>query len=261
MRTVHFEQMRPEEFLEAKKQCAIAYLPVGPLEWHGPHLPFGVDALNAAAVAEGAAKITGGVVFPTLYCGTERARAPHIVKRMGFEDENQYVVGMDVPNNTVPSCYFPEEVFGVILREHICVMMTLGFDMIVIVNGHGADGQLETGARLAREFTNTTDTKVLFCFGFRPECENDPKPGHANISESSIIMYLHPESVRLDALPPKEVPLKTSEWGIADSLLFQGKGNAEHTVEYHPRDSYPELGRRYVNAAIEYVVSCVKNAL
>lgn len=261
MRTYHYEQMRPEELLEVLKTAPVAYLPVGPLEWHGPHMPFGTDALNARAVAEGAVKVTGGVVFPTLYCGTECARSPETVKRMGFEDENLYVVGMDVPDITVPSCYYPEEAFGMILRENLRVILKLGFRVVVIVNGHGADGQLAAGQRIARELTNTTDVKVLFCFGFQPECEDDQKMGHANISETSIMMYLHPDSVRLEALPPRDVKLKTSQWGIADSLLFQGKGNAEHTVEHDPRDSTPELGQRYVRSAINYVVSCVEEAM
>lgn len=261
MRTFQYEQMRPEELLEVLKTAPIAYLPVGPLEWHGPHNPFGTDALNARAVAEGAVKATGGVVFPTLYCGTEAPRSPEIVKRMGFEDENTYVVGMDVPGISVPSCYYSEEAFGMILRENLRVMMKIGFRLVVIVNGHGADGQIAAGQRIARELSHEGDTKVLFCFGFQPECENDPKMGHANISETSIMMYLHPDSVRLEALPSRDVKLKTSQCGIADSLLFQGKGNAEHTVDYDPRDATAELGRRYVERATQYVIDQVREAL
>jgi creatinine amidohydrolase/Fe(II)-dependent formamide hydrolase-like protein len=139
--------------------------------------------------------------------------------------------------------------------------MSIGFDVIVIVNGHGADGQLETGRRLAREFTATTDKTLLFCFGFGSPDSAEHMGGHANISETSIIMHLHPETVDLEALPPKDVPLKTSEWGIADSLLFAGKGNAEHTVQFHPRDSSPELGKQYVDDAAEKLVALVKQTL
>lgn len=261
MRTVCFELMRPEEFLEARREMPVGYLPVGPLEWHGPHMPFGTDALDAQAIARGAAERIGGVVFPTLYCGTECARSPEILRRMGFEDENLYVVGMDVPGNSVPSCYFPEEVFGVILREHIRQMLKLGFRTIVIVNGHGADGQLAAGARIAREFSGETDVRVIFCFAFVKLDPNDELGGHANISETSMQMYLNPDSVCLGALPPREVELKTSEWGIADSLLFAGKGNARHTVEHDPRDASAELGRRYIERGIETVIQRVRSSM
>lgn len=250
MRTVQFELMRPGEFLQAMECFPVAYLPIGPLEWHGPHMPFGTDPLDAQAVALGVAKKIGGVVFPPLFCGTECARSPEITKRMGFENENQYVVGMDVPANTVKSCYFPEEVFGLILRENLRQIISLGFQLVVIVNGHGADGQLATGYRLAREFTNTTSTTVLFTQAMQKLTEDDQNLGHANISETSMQMYLNPNSVRLEELPPRDVPLKTSQWGIADSLLFAGLGNSEHTVEHDPRDASAELGRQYIENGI-----------
>ena len=36
MRTVQYELMRPGELLAEKERFSVAYLPVGPLEWHGP---------------------------------------------------------------------------------------------------------------------------------------------------------------------------------------------------------------------------------
>lgn len=260
MRTVQYEYMRPGEFLEARARFPVAYLPVGPLEWHGPHMPFGTDALDAQGIARGAAERIGGVVFPTLYCGTERARTPECVRRMGFEDENMYLVGMDVPNNTVPSCYFPEEAFGMILRENLLQILKLGFEVVVIVNAHGADGQLATCERLARELSNTTDARVLHCFSFARRGDDDLPRGHANISETSMQMYLHPDCVCLSELPPREVELKTSAWGIADSQLFEGRGNAEHTVEFDPRDATADLGRQYIERAIESVIAHATDA-
>ena len=52
MRTVQFEYLRPEEILKEQERCSIAYLPVGPLEWHGPAMPFGTDPLAAWEVAK-----------------------------------------------------------------------------------------------------------------------------------------------------------------------------------------------------------------
>lgn len=259
MRTVQVERMRPEEFLAAKKECSVAYLPMGPVEWHGPHMPFGTDPLNAQAIALGAAERLGGVVFPTLFCGTERARTPEQVKWMGFEDEHQYVVGMDVPKNTVRSCYFPEEVFGVILREYLLQILAMDFDVVVMVNGHGADGQVVACQRLARELSATTSTKVLYCFGFDMAGGEKLPRGHANISETSMQMYVSPDCVRLDALPPRDVTLKTCDWGIADSELFQG-GRPDHDVQNDPRDATAELGKEYIERSIAYVIASVQKA-
>ena len=47
MRTVRLELMRPDEICQVLSEKSIAYLPVGPLEWHGPAMPYGTDAMAA----------------------------------------------------------------------------------------------------------------------------------------------------------------------------------------------------------------------
>lgn len=257
MRTVQFELMRPGELRAAMERLSVAYLPMGPLEWHGPHMPLGTDPLDAQAVARGVAEKIGGVVFPTLYCGTERARDPDTLRYMGFEDENMYLVGMDIPGACIKSCYFPEEVFGLILREHLRQIVQMGFRLVVMVNGHGADGQIATGERLAKEFTHTTTTTVLFTRAMQKLDENDTRLGHANICETSMQMYISADSVCLKELPSREIPIRTNEFGIADALLFQGKGNSGRIVEQDPRDATPELGKRYVDNGIEKIAQKV----
>lgn len=45
MRPVYFELLRPDEITAERAHCLEAYQPIGPLEWHGPHLPLGTDLL------------------------------------------------------------------------------------------------------------------------------------------------------------------------------------------------------------------------
>ena len=51
MRTVQMEYLRPHEILQEKERCSIVYLPVAPLEWHGPAMPYGTDPLVAQTLA------------------------------------------------------------------------------------------------------------------------------------------------------------------------------------------------------------------
>src|SRR5438445_335235 len=51
MRTVEYELMRPPEIAQARARLPLAFIPIGPLEWHGPHLPMGMDGLHAHPVA------------------------------------------------------------------------------------------------------------------------------------------------------------------------------------------------------------------
>ena len=80
----------------------------------------GTDALLAQSLARCAAERTGGVVMPTLFIGTERERPASILRDKGFENpERLYVLGMDVPKNSMKSFYAREDMFAVIVREHL----------------------------------------------------------------------------------------------------------------------------------------------
>jgi creatinine amidohydrolase len=85
MTEIRYEFMRPQQIIAAREKAPIAYVPLGPLEWHGPHLPFGVDMLHAHNMALEAAKLTGGVVLPPLPLGTETLITPERLRDRGFK--------------------------------------------------------------------------------------------------------------------------------------------------------------------------------
>jgi len=70
MHTRRIQYLCPDEVLAEMKLAPVAYQPCGLLEWHGPHLPLGVDSLNAEHVALMAAERSGGLVMPPFYFGT-----------------------------------------------------------------------------------------------------------------------------------------------------------------------------------------------
>lgn len=228
MRTVQLELLRPGEILAERERCSIVYLPAGPLEWHGPAMPYGTDALLAQSLARCAAERTGGVVMPTLFIGTERERPASILRDKGFENPEQlYVLGMDVPKNSMKSFYAREDMFAVIVREHLRLLVQQGYRLIVIVNGHGAWGQTSTLERLAVEFSNETPSKVI---------------------------------VDLSQLPPRDVKLKYTGWGIADDCVFTGHPPADKCVVRDPRDAAPEKGEQFFQVALEHLCKQVTDA-
>jgi len=236
MRTVQYERLRPGEILAEKARRSIVYLPIGPLEWHGPAMPFGTDPLAAWHAAILSAQETGGVVLPLLYAGTERERSSKLLADAGFEDTTQYIVGMDVPKNSMKSLYWPEEVFGVIVREYLRLLVAQEYRLIVLVNGHGATGQITTLERLAIEFTSTTSSKVIVAMGLAHYDATDEDYGHATRLETAIQMYLDPENVNLAMLPPKSEKLRSTDWGIIDGFTFDGNPPEDKCVVYDPRD-------------------------
>lgn len=254
MRTRQLEKMQPEEILSEQKNRSLVYLPIGPLEWHGPHNPLGLDALHARAVAEGLAEKTGGVIMPTLYLGTERERNPETLKNIGFENTKQYILGMDYPGTTLPSQYAREETVALTVREYLRMLQKQGFRMIVIVNGHAADGQLNVLDRLAAEFSGETPCRVkhLVCFKVLEKYQVDL--GHATKLETSLMMAIEPEDVDISRLPSKdEMPrIPNTAYGMTDARTFAGNPTEDYTIFYDPRDASPDIGEAHIQAAVSY---------
>lgn len=72
MDEIRFAYMRPDEISKRREACPVAYIPMGTLEWHGLHNPLGADGLQAEEMALRCARLSGGVVFPTVYYGESR---------------------------------------------------------------------------------------------------------------------------------------------------------------------------------------------
>jgi creatinine amidohydrolase len=255
MPEVRLQWMRPDEVIAARAVRSIAYLPVGPLEWHGPHLPLGTDPLQAETVALALAEKLGGVVHPTLFWGTERERTPETLRNLGFRGD-EWIVGMDFPGMALRSFYVPEEQFALVARWNLENLIAHGFRLVVIVNGHGATNQIAQLQRLAGELTAEGPACVLYTF---PLDHVTSEPGHASITETSAILALEAERVDLATLPPMEQPLRIPEWAIADAASFAGDFTPEHTLHASadPRLASAELGRRNYDAALNSLASIV----
>jgi creatinine amidohydrolase len=255
MAEVRLQWLRPSEVLAAQAARSIAYLPVGPLEWHGPHLPLGTDPLQAETVALALAQKIGGVVHPTLFWGTERERTPETLRNLGFRGD-EWIVGMDFPGMAMHSFYVPEEQFALVARWNLENLISHGFRLVVIVNGHGATNQIAQLQRLAGELTAQGPACVLYTF---PLSHATSEPGHATITETSAILALDAERVDLATLPSTEQPLRIPEWAIADAASFNGDLTPEHAVHASadPRFASADLGRRNFDAAVSVLASIV----
>jgi creatinine amidohydrolase len=258
MAEVRLQWLRPSEVLAAQAAKSIAYLPVGPLEWHGPHLPIGTDPLQAETVALALAEEIGGVVHPTLFWGTERERTPETLRNLGFRGD-EWIVGMDFPGKALRSFYAPEEQFALVVRWNLENLISHGFRLVVIVNGHGATNQITQLQRLAGELTARGPACVLYTF---PLDHVTSEPGHATITETSAILALDAERVDLATLPPLKQALRIPEWAIADAASFDGDFTPEHAVHASadPRLASAGLGRSNYRAAVDALAVMINAA-
>ena len=86
-REVKYELLRPEQLVIEREKCPLIFLPISPLEYHGPHLPLGTDVIISYAVAIDLCKrIKKGVVFPVVSTGTDREKPKWMLKNFGFKE-------------------------------------------------------------------------------------------------------------------------------------------------------------------------------
>jgi len=252
--------LRPDQIKAEMVKHSIAYLPLGPLEWHGPHLPLGVDAFNAENAALLAVEKTGGLVLPTLYWGTERERSTQMLEWLGFEGD-EWIIGMDFPANRLPSMYAREEIFGLLVREQLRLTLGMGFKLVVVVSGHAAENHLEVLERLSSEYSVQSSRKVVVVLPFVRNQHGILEVGHASRIETSVMMALQPDTVALKKLLPLGTPLNNIDHAIIDYFTFLGQPTDDRTVpEFDdPRFADPELGWRTINTAVEQIVDKVRN--
>lgn len=255
-RKVKYEEMVPQELLEAMKEKSICYLPIGSMEWHGPHMGFGMDTVNAYEVSLRIAEKIGGVVLPPLYIGTETERNQETLKKLGFQG-TETIVGMDFPHNSVKSMYWPPELFELIVNQYVKLIIEIGFKQVVLMNGHGAERQIEILEKIAGEFTENSDSQVITIMTLFEDCGYGI--GHAGLVETSIMSFLRPASVQLEQLPERKRKLKNTEFAIVDNQTFQTGANEDYTVRYDPRDSTAVIGEKLVNHAVNSCIRLIEN--
>lgn len=265
MRRVEYELMRPGEILEARRRVPAVFVPVGPLEWHGPHMPVGTDGLHAWHVSVRVAREVGGVVLPPLYAGTDAVRTPgegpEQLGSLGL-DEDARVVGMDFPTFPVKSVYYEESVFGLTVREVVRALKRDSYRLVALANGHGAGNQQGTLRRIALEESEPPDVRVIHVNVWAPPAPPQLDPGHAERAEAAVMLALLGDRVRLDELPPNG-PLPYRDYGIVDGPAFDGNPTPDFTVrpEADPRHVSAEEGEQILAREVEFVSARVQEEL
>ncbi len=249
-----YEWLRPGQLTVRKAQCPLILFPLGPLEYHGPHMPLGTDPLNAALVAHECCRRLGmGVVLPTMFIGTERERDPDMLESLGFKRDD-YVVGMDFPSRQWNSHYLPEEVFALIVAAETRCLISQGYKYIFIVNGHGAFNHNAVLKRLCIELSHTTAAKVDFAIAFPEKAAATGVIGHADIAETSLIMNYSEDAIDLSTLPPKDVPLKYADFSVVNGQGFiASKPDRLVPKEFDPRYANAQIGKAHFETTISEV--------
>jgi creatinine amidohydrolase len=190
----------------------LVLVPVGSIEQHGPHLPLDTDTTIAVAVAEAiAGELDGDVLV-----------APPL--SYGSSGEHQSFAG---------TSSIGTDALQAVVIELVRSMNTWA-GRIVLVNAHG--GNVAALSKSVLQMIAEQHTT-----GWVP-CATESVDLHAGITETSLMLHLRPESVRLDRAEPGETrPLAE----IMPLLMAGGIGAVSpNGVLGDPSGASPETGAR-----------------
>ena len=246
---VLYQDMFPHEFIERVMACPIAYLPLGTLEWHSLHLPYGTDMMIPLEMFKRIAARVGGVVLPPLFLGPDGV----------FEREGKMYYGMDFysftegnPRRLIGNAhYIPEDLYIQIIEGIIQNLKDSGFaDLTVFGHGPSNDAALKHRERLENQYEIRIFSITDFCGD-----DSGGMPGdHAAFYETAMFMGLFPGIAKLDLLPEDKPPI--SVWGRdprVDTIKEDGEGfirmyeekTIERLIEINKTLPKPDLDLNY----------------
>ena len=215
------------EARDAAAALNAAIIPVGAIEQHGPHLPLAVDTLIGEAVALGVSALTGVPTVPALCYGVSASHGD-FAGTIALRPETMISVVEDV----IDSLY------------------ERGIRQFILLNGHiWNSGVLDVSAEKLR--VRHRDARVR-SLGYvtmypGPEVNGRVQYGralmHANYFETSVMLHLYPELVRMDrATSHRDVDSfwdyrmdqvsETGVWGrdVAEANAPHGRAEFERCV-------------------------------
>lgn len=185
IRERRYEWLYGDELRRAMRELPLAWVPLGVLEEHGAHLPWGLDALKAHAVCLRMAARIGGVVLPPCHFAGIHGDA-----RPGADDE--WRAGAAEAGDML----YTEATFRALLRETFQALANVGFRVVVAYTGHYPTVQTTAVADVAAECS--TDGVSVVPFWEPLACGGGGD--HGGKWETSIFMALRPGAARLYAV-------------------------------------------------------------
>jgi creatinine amidohydrolase len=164
--SVQMQFMRPGQLEAAARKFPVVYVPFGPIEWHGRHLPLGTDALKAHGVLVKTAEQFGGVVYPSVY----------------FHEG------------------FDRKTFVPVLTQLFQRLKNSGFRVIVGVSGHNVKGQIDMINNALEPVTADGSCTGIGLWEITLSRGPESNTDHAAKWETSDIMFLYPHLVDMSTL-------------------------------------------------------------
>ncbi len=237
-------------------------IPLGSTEQHGPHMPLGTDYYEALGMSKLISARTGVVVAPVLLAGY-----------------SEYHSGFPGTLNLKP------ETMEQVLFETAEILMKYGFRRFMFFNYHGGNNIVQS--KVIHRINHKTEAIAIAIGHGGPiqesgEEEEEFFDWHAGVNETSIMLYLKPELVKMERAekpdirftPQMQDLMKLAKknpdlMNVWSSLLGvpseTKKGGASHELSSNgvwslsdPKKATKEIGEETVNRMVEQAVKFIE---
>ncbi|MFB9963926.1 creatininase family protein [Sinosporangium siamense] len=225
--------------------CTTAVVVAGSTEQHGPHLPTFTDSYQAHAIGERFAERIGALLAAPIPVGC----ADHHLAFPG-------------------TISLPEPVLIDIVEAYAASLFLGGFTRVVVFSTHGGNfGPLERGTDRLRERLESPGRRVVvlsdlnaYVAGYTAALTQAGLPisalPHAEAAETSIILAVHPELVKMELAEPGftgEVPLEKL---VSDGLAAV----TPNGVLGDPRGATAEIGEECLANVVDALEDMLRAA-
>jgi creatinine amidohydrolase len=236
---IRYSELLPHELQQRLVEKPLAYLPLGTLEQHGPHLALGADAIQSEALMLELARRYGGIVFPPIHISpgppTLGYEGPLPLK-MDFWDR-VYDPATNVGGDTY---WIPDILYGAVIDGMLAHCKRIGF-RAVFADGHGPSRR-----EWVRELKRRQDHFGLKLFGVTTALLKQWKSqtDHAARNETSLMLHHRPDLVDMSRLPKSR-----ADWPVG-----VGRDGED------PRDANAEHGRECMEASLGIMIKMFREA-
>jgi len=242
-----FEEVVGFEVGDLASRYPLAILPLGSLEFHGPHNPLGSDSIIISGIADRVALRTNALLFPTMSFTQCPAHTAHFRGTISIRPEVMTMYIADVLRN----------------------VLRLEFRRVFILNGH--DGNIGPGrGAIAQVANEANDCQLLFASWWEFLSGETMKSlgifqqangghGHGGPLETSAVASFRPELIHLEKSRDLPEPPDLS----GGSPYFLQKSVAKDWPGYsgHVSEASAEKGRRLVKISEDGIVKLIENWL
>jgi len=223
---VHYGTLLPHEFQQRLDDRPVAYLPIGTLEWHGPHNALGADYIQSGALFERAAKRFGGIVFPPIWVAPDHndplPAGPPLTRIDIAEEKPRH-------ERSTGNCFWvPQALFLALVEATLAQAAAAGFKCVV-ADGHGPSRR--SFALCADAWEEQFGIALVSVTRDLPEVWRS-QLDHAGRNETSIMLAVAPDLVDMSTLSEDR-----AEWppGVAGE---------------DPRDATADYGEECIEASL-----------